>query len=51
MFSIFPAALALAGVVAVIFYPLRDEKVKEIEAELNERHGYGKDNETGAASA
>jgi len=41
MFSIFPACLALAGVVAVLFYPLRDKKVREIEAELNERHGYG----------
>jgi GPH family glycoside/pentoside/hexuronide:cation symporter len=41
MFSIFPACLALAGVVAVLFYPLRDKKVKQIEAELNERHGYG----------
>jgi Na+/melibiose symporter-like transporter len=45
MFSIFPAALALSGVVAVLFYPLRDKKVKEIEAELNERHGYGSQGE------
>jgi GPH family glycoside/pentoside/hexuronide:cation symporter len=45
MFSIFPAALALAGVVAVLFYPLRDKKVQEIEAELNERHGYGSQGE------
>ena len=50
MFSIFPAALALAGVVAIIFYPLRDSKVKEIEAELNERHGYGSDGETAEAT-
>jgi GPH family glycoside/pentoside/hexuronide:cation symporter len=49
MFSIFPAGLALAGVVAVLFYPLRDKKVKEIEAELNLRHGYG--DEDGAAEA
>jgi GPH family glycoside/pentoside/hexuronide:cation symporter len=39
MFSIFPAALAISGVVAVYFYPLTDSKVKEIEEELNERHG------------
>jgi len=45
MFSIFPAALAMAGVVAVLFYPLRDTKVKEIEAELNKRHGFGNDGE------
>jgi GPH family glycoside/pentoside/hexuronide:cation symporter len=43
MFSVFPAVLAMAGVVAVLFYPLRDTKVKEIEAELNERHGHGND--------
>jgi GPH family glycoside/pentoside/hexuronide:cation symporter len=40
MFSVFPAALAIAGVVAVYFYPLKDAKIKEIEAELNERHGF-----------
>jgi len=45
MFSIFPAALAMAGVVAVLFYPLRDTKVAEIEAELNRRHGFGTDDE------
>jgi GPH family glycoside/pentoside/hexuronide:cation symporter len=39
MFSVFPAALAIAGVVAVYFYPLTDRKVEKIEAELNERHG------------
>ncbi|NCF63582.1 MAG: MFS transporter [Gammaproteobacteria bacterium] len=39
MFSIFPAVLAISGVVAVYFYPLTDSKVKEIEEELNERHG------------
>jgi GPH family glycoside/pentoside/hexuronide:cation symporter len=50
MFSIFPAALALAGVVAVIFYPLRDSEIKEIEAELNERHGYGSDEEAAKAT-
>ncbi|NNK32844.1 MAG: MFS transporter, partial [Xanthomonadales bacterium] len=50
MFSIFPAALALAGVVAVFFYPLRDTQVKEIEAELNERHGYGDQGETAEAT-
>jgi GPH family glycoside/pentoside/hexuronide:cation symporter len=51
MFSIFPAALALAGVVAIFFYPLRDKQVKEIEAELNERHGYGNDSEAAEATA
>jgi GPH family glycoside/pentoside/hexuronide:cation symporter len=39
MFSIYPAVLAISGVVAVYFYPLTDSKVKEIEEELNERHG------------
>jgi len=48
MFSIFPAALAMAGVVAVLFYPLRDTKVREIEAELNKRHGF--DSEGGAVT-
>ena len=38
MFSVFPAALAISGVIAIYFYPLKDEKMKEIEAELNERH-------------
>jgi GPH family glycoside/pentoside/hexuronide:cation symporter len=38
MFSVFPAAFAIAGVVAVYFYPLRDTKVKEIEKELKARH-------------
>jgi len=36
---------AMAGVVAVLFYPLRDRKVREIEAELNRRHGFGGDDE------
>lgn len=40
MFSIFPAILAIAGVVAIFFYPLRDAKVRVIEAELKERHGF-----------
>jgi len=40
MFSIFPAILAVASVVAISFYPLRDAKVKVIEAELKERHGF-----------
>jgi GPH family glycoside/pentoside/hexuronide:cation symporter len=51
MFSIFPAALAMAGVVAILFYPLRDTKVKEIEAELNQRHGFGNDEETVTATS
>jgi GPH family glycoside/pentoside/hexuronide:cation symporter len=45
MFSIFPAVLAMAGVVAVLFYPLRDKKVAEIEAELNKRHGFVSDDD------
>jgi GPH family glycoside/pentoside/hexuronide:cation symporter len=51
MFSIFPAALAMAGVVAVLFYPLRDKKVAEIEAELNRRHGFGTDDEAVTATS
>jgi len=51
MFSIFPAALAMAGVVAVLFYPLRDKKVAEIEAELNRRHGFGTDDEAETATS
>ncbi|MDX1460049.1 MAG: MFS transporter [Xanthomonadales bacterium] len=37
MFSVFPAALAVAAVVAIYFYPLKDTKVKEIERELKAR--------------
>ena len=51
MFSIFPAALAMAGVVAVLFYPLRDKKVAEIEAELNRRHGFGTDDKAETATS
>ena len=51
MFSVFPAILALAGVVAILFYPLRDKQVKEIEAELNERHGYGTGDEAAEAAS
>ena len=39
MFSVFPAGLALASVVAIYFYPLKDSRVREIEQELNARHG------------
>ncbi|NNE05712.1 MAG: MFS transporter [Xanthomonadales bacterium] len=39
MFSVFPSALAIAGVIAIYFYPLRDSKVKEIERELKALHG------------
>lgn len=39
MFSVFPALLAIAGVVAVYFYPLRDSQVKEIERELKAQRG------------
>jgi GPH family glycoside/pentoside/hexuronide:cation symporter len=49
MFSVFPAALAIAGVVAVYFYPLKDVKVAEIERELNARHGAGEGAEPAAA--
>jgi GPH family glycoside/pentoside/hexuronide:cation symporter len=49
MFSIFPAGLALAGVVAVYFYPLEDTKVKEIEAELRSRHEADPDARAAAA--
>ncbi len=49
MFSVFPAVLATAGVVAVYFYPLKDAKVAEIERELQARHGAG--GETDPATA
>ena len=39
MFSVFPALLAIAGVIAVYFYPLRDAQVKEIERELKAQRG------------
>jgi GPH family glycoside/pentoside/hexuronide:cation symporter len=48
MFSVFPAALATAGVVAVFFYPLKDTKVAEIEKELQARHGAGGETEPAA---
>ncbi len=38
MFCIFPAALAILGTIAIFFYPLRDEKVRQIELELKKRH-------------
>lgn len=41
MFSIFPAALATAGAIAVFFYTLTDDKVEQIERELKERHRPG----------
>jgi GPH family glycoside/pentoside/hexuronide:cation symporter len=37
MFSVIPAIAAFLGVVAIMFYPLTDSKVKEIELELAER--------------
>jgi len=49
MFSVFPAALAIAGVVAVYFYPLKDYQVKEIEKELNQRHGTSPESEPAPA--
>jgi len=39
MFSVLPAILAVSSAVAIYFYPLTDDKVREIELELNERHG------------
>lgn len=50
MFSIFPATLALLGVIAIFFYPLRDTQVKEIEAKLNERHGRDPDQSMASAA-
>jgi len=41
----------MAGVVAVLFYPLRDKKVAEIEAELNRRHGFGTDDEVATGTS
>ncbi len=37
MFSIFPAALALLGTVAIFFYPITDARMREIEADLAQR--------------
>ncbi len=50
MFSIFPAMLAVAGIIAIFFYPLRDSEVKTIEAELNERHGVDPDRQAAPAA-
>jgi GPH family glycoside/pentoside/hexuronide:cation symporter len=50
MFSIFPAALAISGVIAIYFYPLKDKKMKEIEAELNKRHGIDPGEQTAPAA-
>jgi GPH family glycoside/pentoside/hexuronide:cation symporter len=38
MFSIFPALLATLSAAVIYFYPLSDEKVAVIEAELKQRH-------------
>ncbi|MDG2253371.1 MAG: MFS transporter [Opitutaceae bacterium] len=37
MFSLFPALLAILGIVAVVFYRLSEEQVGEIEIELEKR--------------
>ena len=37
MFTIFPGALTLGAAVAMFFYALNDQKVKEIDEELAER--------------
>jgi|CZKI01.1.fsa_nt_gi GPH family glycoside/pentoside/hexuronide:cation symporter len=37
MFSVIPAALALIGTFAILFYPITDLKMKEIEADLARR--------------
>jgi glycoside/pentoside/hexuronide:cation symporter, GPH family len=34
MFSVFPAVLALLGAVAIVFYPISDKAMKEIERDL-----------------
>jgi len=39
LFSVIPAALALAGTLAIFFYPITDLKMKEIEADLARRKG------------
>lgn len=38
MFSIFPALLAASSAAVIFFYPLSEEKVMTIEAELRQRH-------------
>ena len=38
MFSIMPAALAIAGAAAIFFYTIRSETVRQIESDLAERH-------------
>ena len=43
MFSILPAVLATLSAAVIYFYPLSDEKVRVIEAELKQRHRDGID--------
>lgn len=38
MFSVMPAALAIAGAAAIFFYPIRRETVQQIERDLVARH-------------
>jgi len=38
MFSIFPAAFALMGIVAIYFYRIDSKMTKQIEQDLQERH-------------
>jgi GPH family glycoside/pentoside/hexuronide:cation symporter len=38
LFSIMPAALALAGAVAIWFYPIDSKTIRTVERELKERH-------------
>jgi GPH family glycoside/pentoside/hexuronide:cation symporter len=38
MFSVFPALLATASAIVIVFYPLSDEKIRTVEAELRLRH-------------
>ena len=38
MFSIMPAAIAIAGAAAIFFYTIRSETVRQIESDLAERH-------------
>jgi GPH family glycoside/pentoside/hexuronide:cation symporter len=37
LFSVIPASLALLGAIAIFFYPITDQKMKDIEAELARR--------------
>jgi Na+/melibiose symporter-like transporter len=38
MFSVFPAAFALMGIVAIFFYRIDAKMTRQIERDLQERH-------------